>query len=221
MWIPFFPLSPVFSCHVFICRMPAFLLQIAQQRKTRPRFYCLHSASRQAPPVSCCSLSLAPWPSLLLSWATHWGGSGKETRSDLPCFAWHSSSPSLAHPFPSLWHTHIHVLLVLGIAVPSLNITWVPLVVTFVNSDPPSSPWLTSLCRARATPDNTMSKEMQQAEHVLFPCNVKALAQLPVVQVSSLSEGIRDGAFRAALLMWIAQANVSQKQSKLNLSEKP
>lgn len=42
----FFPLIPVFSCHVFICRVPAFLLQIAQQPKARPGFYCLHSASK-------------------------------------------------------------------------------------------------------------------------------------------------------------------------------
>lgn len=35
---------------------------------------------------------------------------------------------------------------------------------------------------------------------------MNALAQLPVAQVSSFSEGIRDGAFRAALLMQITQA---------------
>lgn len=33
-------------------------------------------------------------------------------------------SPSLTHPFPSLQHTHIHVPVLLGVAVPSLNTTW-------------------------------------------------------------------------------------------------
>lgn len=52
-----------------------------------------------------------------------------------------------------------------------------------------------------------MSKEMQQAEHVLYQCHLKVLTQLLGVQVLSVSDGIGDGAFRAALLMQIALAS--------------
>lgn len=43
---------------------------------------------------------------------------------------------------------------------------------------------------------------MQQAEHVLYRCHI--LTQLLAV---SISDGIGDGAFRAALLMQIALAS--------------